>query len=135
MSAYSTYPTKLQQLISGSYTNIAGVTKVQAPAITNKSIESTSFDSNGFPEKISGSFTDIANVSATIAVNASNFTQLYNYCVSGSMLPLKVAMPSGNSMIFNALLESFTPTGADATNRALQSVDISLAVSGSITTA
>jgi hypothetical protein len=132
MAAYSTYGTLLKENTSGSYVTLAGITKLDPPKISNKSLDSTTLDSGNWGTKIFGNLINSENLKFTGAFTAADFTRCFGYCASGCALGLQIALSNGKSMTFSGGIESFNPGGVDSKSPELQTAELEVFVSGSI---
>jgi hypothetical protein len=134
-NAYSSYGLLLKENSSGSFVNLCGIQELDPSEVSNKMIDSTTLDGGNWKTKIASNLVEAANLKATAAFTANDFTRMFSYCTSGCSVGYQISFPTGKSMSFTGLIEKFNPSKVDAKTPSLSCADVEIAISGSVVVA
>jgi len=129
---FSNYGTVLASVSGSSTTTLAGLIKLDAPAVKNPKIESTNHGSGGKKTYISGSLVEIDDFKGTFSFDTTTATTMYNACTGGTLGTYKITFPNSQSWQFTSLVTEFQPEGSDATSPELLQYSVTFSPSGSM---
>jgi hypothetical protein len=130
-SVYSDYGTTISENSSGSFVDFGAIIKITPPGIKNKGIEYASPNS-GWMLKIPSGLVVGDNLKGDFAFSASDYAKAFGFCISGSSIGFKIALPNGKNMTWNGNIESFAPSSVETKSPSLQAASLEISVSGSI---
>jgi hypothetical protein len=112
---------------------LAGVIKLDPPEISTEDVETTSHDSGGVKTFISGKVSEVSKFKATLSFNPAVADAFVGYTVSGTILPWQIGFPNTETWTFQAFVDGFKPSSADAQKPGELTAEISFRPTGAIT--